>query len=57
MGSTMKQSLANSRLGWYRRSGMNVVNFIICKDLLVNRIRDGASVLNLQSYYLTKVEI
>ena len=26
--------VANSRLGWYRRSGMNVVNFIISKDLL-----------------------
>ena len=24
---------ANSRLGWYRRSGMNIVNFIISKDL------------------------
>ena len=25
--------VANSRLGWYRRSRMNVVNFIISKDL------------------------
>ena len=32
--------VANSRLGWYRRSGMNVVNFIISKDLLENRIKD-----------------
>ena len=26
------------RLGWYRRSGMNVVNFIISKDLFENSI-------------------
>lgn len=30
--------VANSRLGWYRRSGINVVNFIISKDLLENRM-------------------
>ena len=39
--------VANSRLGWYKRSGMNVVNFIISKDLLENRIKDGAGLLNL----------
>lgn len=32
---------ANSRLGWYKRSGMNIVNFIISKDLLENRIKAG----------------
>lgn len=49
--------VANSRLGWYRRSGMNVVNFIISKDLLENRIKDGAGLLNPLSYYLAKVGI
>ena len=49
--------IANSRLGWYRRCGMNVVNFIISKDLLENRIKDGAGLLNPLSYYLTKVGI
>lgn len=49
--------VANSRLGWYRRSGMNVVNFIISKDLLENRIIDGAGLLNPLSYYLVKVGI
>ena len=49
--------VANSRLGWYRRSGMNVVNFIISKDLLENRIKDGAGLLNPLSYYLEKVGI
>ncbi|MDD3362542.1 MAG: hypothetical protein PHW34_12795, partial [Hespellia sp.] len=34
--------VANSRLGWYRQSGMNVVNFIISPDLLENKIKDGA---------------
>lgn len=49
--------VANSRLGWYRRSGMNVVNFIISKDLLENRIKDGAGLLNPLSYYLSKAGI
>ena len=49
--------VANSRLGWYRRCGMSVVNFIISKDLLENRIKDGANLLNPLSYYLVKVGI
>lgn len=49
--------VANSRLGWYRRCGMNVVNFIIGKNLLENRIKDGAVLLNPLSYYLVKVRI
>ena len=49
--------VANSRLGWYKRSGMNIVNFIISKDLLENRIKDGAGLLNPLSYYLVKVGI
>ena len=48
---------ANSRLGWYKRSGMNVVNFIISKELLENRIKEGAGLLNPLSYYLVKVGI
>ena len=46
--------VANSRLGWYRRSGMNVVNFIISKDLPENRIKDGAGLLNPLSYYFER---
>lgn len=49
--------VANSRLGWYRKSGMNVVNFIISKDLLENKIKDGAGLLNPLKYYLSKVGI
>ena len=44
--------VANSRLGWYRRSGMNVVNFIISPELLETKIKDGASLLNPLNYYL-----
>ncbi len=42
--------VANSRLGWYRRSGMNVVNFIISKELLEIKIKDSAGLLNPLSY-------
>ncbi|MCU0081576.1 group II intron maturase-specific domain-containing protein [Extibacter muris] len=49
--------VVNSRLGWYRRSGMNVVNFIISKELLENRIKDGAGLLNPLSGYLVKAGI
>ena len=49
--------VANSRLGWYRRSGMNVVNFIISPDLLETKIKDGAGLLNPLNYYLRKVGI
>ena len=46
-----------ANLGWYRRCGMNVVNFIISKDLLENRIKYGTNLLNPLSYYLVKAGI
>jgi RNA-directed DNA polymerase len=49
--------VANSRLGWYKKSGMNVVNFIISKELLENKIKDGAGLLNPLNYYLRNVGI
>ena len=49
--------VANSRLGWYRRSGMKVVNFIISKELLETKIKDSAGLLNPLSYYLSNVGI
>lgn len=49
--------VANSRLGWYKRSGMNVVNFIISPNVLENKIKDGAGLLNPLNYYLSKVGI
>ena len=49
--------VANSRLGWYKRSGMNVVNYIISPNVLENKIKDGAGLLNPLNYYLSKVGI
>lgn len=44
--------VANSRLGWYRQSGMNVVNYIISPMVLETKIKDGAGLLNPLNYYL-----
>jgi group II intron reverse transcriptase/maturase len=49
--------VANSRLGWYKRSGMNVVNFILSPELLETKIKDGAGLLNPLNYYLSNVGI
>lgn len=49
--------VANSRLGWYKRSGMNVVNFILNPMLLETKIKDGAYLLNPLKYYLRSVGI
>lgn len=49
--------VANSRLGWYRQCGMNVVNFILSPDLLENNVKDGAGLLNPLHYYLRNVGI
>lgn len=49
--------VANSRLGWYRRSGMNVVNYIISPEVLETRIKDVAGLLNPLNYYLRNVGI
>ena len=49
--------VANSRLGWYKRSSMNMVNFIISKELLETKIKDGVGLLNPLSYYLREVGI
>ena len=49
--------VANSRLGLYRQSGMNVVNYILSPDLLETKIKGGAGLLNPLSYYLRKVGI
>ena len=49
--------VANSRLGWYKRSGMNVVNFILSPNLLETKVKDGANLLNPLQYYLRSVGI
>ena len=49
--------VANSRLGWYKKCGMNVVNFILNPDLLETKVKDGAGLLNPLKYYLRSVGI
>lgn len=44
--------VANTRLGWYKQCGMNVVNFIISPMVLETKIKDGAGLLNPLKYYL-----
>ena len=49
--------VANSRLGWYKRCSMNVMNYILSPTLLETKIKDGAGLLNPLNYYLRKVGI
>jgi len=49
--------IANSRLGLYRQSGMNVVNFILNPSLLETKIKDRPGLVNPLEYYLRKVGI
>lgn len=49
--------VANSRLGLYKSSGMNVVNFILNPKLLETKVKDGACLLNPLQYYLRNVGI
>jgi hypothetical protein len=49
--------VANTRLGWYKRSAMNVVNFILNPKLLEMKIKDRPGLVNPLEYYLRKVGI
>lgn len=49
--------VANSRLGWYKKCSMNVVNFILNPKLLETKIKDRAGLLNPLNYYLRNVGI
>jgi predicted XRE-type DNA-binding protein len=49
--------VANSRLGWYKRTCMNVVNYILHPKLLETKIKDRAGLLNPSNYYLRNVGI
>ena len=44
--------VANSRLGWYRRCGMNVVNFILNPSILERKKKDRPGLINPLKYYL-----
>ena len=47
----------NSRLGWYRRSGMNVVNYILSPKVLelANKKKGRPGLVNPLSYYLSSL--
>lgn len=49
--------VANSRLGWYKRCSMDVVNFILNPKLLETKIKDRVGLLNPLNYYLRNVGI
>ncbi|PXV87872.1 group II intron reverse transcriptase/maturase [Lachnotalea glycerini] len=49
--------VANTRLGWYKRCSMDVVNYILNPTLLETKIKDGAGLLNPLNYYLRNVGI
>jgi group II intron reverse transcriptase/maturase len=49
--------VANSRLGWYKRCSMNVVNYILNPTLLETKIKDRAGLLNPLNYYVRNVGI
>lgn len=46
--------VACSRLGWYRRCGMDVVNFILSPKVLAIRKGDRPGLVNPLEYYLSK---
>lgn len=46
--------VANSRLGWYRRCGMDVVNFILSPKILAVKQKDRPGLVNPLEYYLIK---
>ena len=46
---------ANTRLGWYRRSGLKVVNFILTPTILGIRKGERPGLVNPLNYYLKSV--
>ena len=48
--------VAHSRLGWYRISGINVVNYIASKELLETKIKDSVGLLNTLSLFQVVLE-
>lgn len=49
--------VANSRLGWYRRSGMDVVNYLISPKVLAtaNKKKDRPGLVDPLNYYLSSL--
>lgn len=47
--------VANSRLGWYKRCSMNVVNFILNPDILSIKTKERPGLVNPLQYYLNSL--
>lgn len=47
--------VANSRLGWYRRSGMYVVNFAISPEILGRKTKSRPGLVDPLKYYLSNI--
>ena len=47
--------VANSRLGWYRRSGMYVVNFAISPEILGRKSNSRPGLVDPLQYYLSNI--
>lgn len=47
--------VANSRLGWYRRSGMYVVNFAISPEILGRKTKSRPGLVDPLHYYLSNI--
>ena len=47
--------VANSRLGWYKRCGMNVVNFILNPKVLNIKTKERPGLVNPLEYYLNSL--
>lgn len=43
--------VANSRLGWYKQSGMNIVNFLLSPEILGIKKKDRPGLVNPLAYY------
>ena len=48
--------VANSRLGWYRQCGMNVVNFLLSPKALATANKSRPGLIDPLAYYLGKVQ-
>lgn len=47
--------VANSRLGWYRRSGMYVVNYLLNPKVLEKKTKERPGLVNPLEYYLSSL--
>lgn len=45
--------VANSRLGWYRRSGMYVVNYVLNPQILGHKTKDRPGLVDPLAYYMS----